>query len=232
VLCLASASARASRSLANPLDSGAGVAPPHPAFAAFRKMSYIWVDGRDFEPIGDSLDLWLVFLRDRGAREAWLDVSGGSEVCHVTRRDGDESWTIVWNGGIYMLHGAEDTGPPRRHEIDVDGAAARLQELVAAELQAGAPDVRRTALERAAAILASAGDGEEVSDVAWPYFVLPDGASTAARRLIAAACATWPEIGGAPDPAAVPARGDGAVEAALLAIAAAVNSVRATEPVE
>jgi hypothetical protein len=208
------------------------VAPPHPAFAAFRKMSYIWVDGRAFEPIGDSLDLWLVFLRDRGARQAWLDVSDGAEVCRVTRRDGDETWTIVWNGGIYMLHGAEDTGPPRRHEIDIDGTAAQLQELVAAELQAGATDVRRTALERAAAILASSGDGEEVSDVAWPYFVLPDGGSTAARRLIAAACATWPEAGAAPDPAAVPARGEAAVEAALLAIAASVNSARAAEPVE
>ena len=102
-----------------------------------------------------------------------------------------------------------------RHEIDVAGTSAQLHEVVSAELQAGATDVRRTALERAVAILASPGDGEEVSDVAWPYFVLPDGASTGARRLIAAACATWPEIGGAPDPAAVPARGDAAVEAAL-----------------
>ena len=83
-----------------------------------------------------------------------------------------------------------------------------------------------------AAILGAGGDGEEVSDVAWPYFVLPEGASTAARRLIAAACATWPETGGVPDPAATPDRGNGAVEAALVAIAAAVNSPGATEPVE
>jgi hypothetical protein len=220
------------RCLADPTDSRATVAPPHPAFAAFRKMSYIWVDGRAFEPIGDSLDLWLVFLRDRGAREAWLDVSAGTEVCRVLRSDGAETWTTVWNGGIYMLHGAEDSGPPRRHEIDLAGTAAQLQQSADAELQAGATDVRRVALERALAILRSAGDGEEVSDVAWPYFVLPDSASTAARRLIAAACGTWPDIGGVPDPAANPERGNAAVEAALVAIAAAVNSPRTAEPVE
>ncbi len=195
-------------------------------------MSYIWVDGRAFEPIGDSLDLWLIFLRDRGARQAWLDVSGGEEVCRVVRSDGAETWTVVWNGGIYMLHGAEDTGPPRRHEIDLAGAAAQLERSVDAELKAGAADVRRVALQRSLAILGSSGDGEEVSDVAWPYFVLPDGASTAARRLIAAACATWPESGGVPDPEATPERSDGGVEAALVAIAAAVNSLAAAEPVE
>ena len=100
------------------------------------------------------------------------------------------------------------------------------------ELQAGATDVRRVALERSLAILASEGDGEEVSDVAWPYFVLPDGASTAARRVMAGACATWPDIGGVPDPAATPERGNAAVEAALVAIAAAVNSPRTAEPVQ
>lgn len=195
-------------------------------------MSYIWVDGRAFEPIGDSLDLWLVFLRDRGAQEAWLDVSGGTEVCRVIRNDGAETWTTVWNGGIYMLHGVEDSGPPRRHEIDLGGTAARLEQSVDAELQADAPGVRRVALQRSIAILGSAGDGEELSDVAWPYFVLPDGAATAARRLIAAACATWPDVGGVPDPAAAPERGNGAVEAALVAIAAAVNSSGTAEPVE
>jgi hypothetical protein len=92
--------------------------------------------------------------------------------------------------------------------------------------------VRRTALERARSILAAAGDGEEVSDVAWPYFVLPDGAAPAARRLMAAACSAWPETGGVPDPAAAPVRGDGLVEAALMAIEVAVNSSGAAEPVE
>ena len=218
--------------MADPADIRATIAPPHPAFAAFRKMSYIWVDGRAFEPIGDSLDLWLVFLRDRGARQAWLDVSGGEEVCRVVRSDGAETWTIVWNGGIYMLHGAEDTGPPRRHEIDLAGTAAQLEQSVGAELDAGPSDVRRVALERSLAISRSTGDGEEVSDVAWPYFVLPDGASPAARRLMAAACATWPETGGVPDPEATPDRGQGGVEVALVAIAAAVNSPAAAQPVE
>ncbi|MGA8362176.1 MAG: hypothetical protein WB793_11180 [Candidatus Dormiibacterota bacterium] len=208
------------------------MAPPHPAFAAFRKMSYVWVDGQSFEPIGDSLDHWLTYLGGNGARQAWLDVAGAEEVCHVIRSDGDETWRTVWNGGIFMLHGSEDTGPPHRRETDVDAMAVRLHDAVHAELGAGAADVRRAALERALEILASARDGEEVSDVAWPYFVLPDGSTTASRRLIAAASAAWPETPAAADPDARPPRGEGCVDAALEAIAAAVNSAATAEPVE
>jgi hypothetical protein len=195
-------------------------------------MSYVWVDGQAFEPIGDSLDLWLAFLRGNGARQAWLDVSGGEEVCRVIRGDGDETWRTIWNGGIFMLHGAEETGPPRRRETDVVALAQRLHEAVQAEIEAGATAVRRTALERALEVLASPGDGEEVSDVAWPYFVLPDGSPTAARRLIAAASAAWPEGPATADPDAKPPRGQGCVDVALEAIAAAVNSAATAEPVE
>ena len=195
-------------------------------------MSYVWVDGHAFEPIGDSLDLWLAFLRGNGARQAWLDVSGGDEVIRVIRGDGAENWKTVWNGGIFMLHGAEETGPPRHRETDLAGTGERLREAVEAALHTGVTDVRRTALERALAILTSPGDGEELSDIAWPYFVLPDASPVAARRLIAAACAAWPESGGGPDPDARPARGDGSVDAALNAIAAAVNSAVTAEPVE
>ena len=195
-------------------------------------MSYVWVDGQAFEPIGDSLDIWLSFLRGNGARQAWLDVSGGDEVCRVIRGDGAETWRTVWNGGIFMLHGAEETGPPRHRETDVPGTGQRLHDAVHAEIEAGASDVRRAALERALEILASPGDGEEVSDVAWPYFVLPDRSPTATRRLIAAACAAWPETAAAADPDARPARGQVSVDAALDAIAAAVNSTATAEPVE
>jgi hypothetical protein len=226
------ATARAGRFVNDPGDARAGIAPPHPAFATFRKMSYVWVDGQAFEPIGDSLDLWLAFLRGNGARQAWMDVSGGEEVCRVIRRDGDETWRAIWNGGIFMLHGAEETGPPRPHETDVSAMAQRLHDAVHAEIETGAGEVRRAALERALEILASPGDGEEVSDVAWPYFVLPDGSPTAARRLVAAACAAWPETPATADPDAKPARGEGCVDAALEAIAAAVNSAATAEPVE
>ena len=195
-------------------------------------MSYVWVDGQAFEPIGDSLELWLTFLRGNSARQAWLDVSGGDEVCRVIRADGAETWRTVWNGGIFMLHGSEETGPPRRRETDVPAMAVHLHDAVHAELEAGATDVRRTALERALEILASQGDGEEVSDVAWPYFVLPDGSSAASRRLIAAASAAWPETPAAADPDAKTPRGEGSVDAALDAIAAAVNSAATPEPVE
>jgi hypothetical protein len=208
------------------------VAPPHPAFATFRKMSYVWVDGQAFEPIGDSLDLWLTFLRGNGARQAWLDVSGGDEVIRVIRGDGAETWRTVWNGGIFMLHGAEETGPPRHRETDVSGMAQRLHDAVHAEVEAGATDVRRAALDRALEILAAPGDGEEVSDVAWPYFVLPDGSPVSARRVIAAAAAAWPESAAAADPDAKPARGEACVDAALDAIAASINSAATAEPVE
>jgi hypothetical protein len=195
-------------------------------------MSYVWVDGQAFEPIGDSLDLWLSFLRGNGARQAWMDVSGGEEVCRVTRGDGDETWTIVWNGGIFMLHGSEETGPPRRKETDITGLAQKLHDAVHAEMEAGAADVRRASLERALAILASRSDGEELSDVAWPYFVLPEHSPVAARRLLAAAAAAWPETAAVADPDAKPERGTGCVDIALEAIAAAVNSAATAEPVE
>ena len=195
-------------------------------------MSYVWVDGQAFEPIGDSLDLWLSFLRGNGARAVWMDVSGGDEVCRVTRGDGDETWRTVWNGGIFMLHGSEETGPPRHRETDVSGLAQRLHDAVHAEMEAGAAGVRQASLERALEILASPADGEEVSDVAWPYFVLPASSPVAARRLIAAAAAAWPETAAVADPDAKPDRGIGCIAAALAAIAAAVNSAATAEPVE
>ena len=195
-------------------------------------MSYVWVDGQAFEPIGDSLDLWLSFLRGSGARAVWMDVSGGDEVCRVTRGDGDETWRTVWNGGIFMLHGSEETGPPRHRETDVSGLAQRLHDAVHAEMEAGAAGVRQASLERALEILASPADGEEVSDVAWPYFVLPASSPVAARRLIAAAAAAWPETAAVADPDAKPERGIGCIDAALAAIAAAVNSAATAEPVE
>ena len=216
----------------DPEDTSAAITPPHPAFATFRKMSYVWVDGQAFEPIGDSLDIWLSFLRGNGARQVWLDVSGGDEVCRITRRDGDETWRTVWNGGIFMLHGSEETGAPKRRETDVRGLAQRLHDAVHTEIEAGAGDVRRASLERALAILASPADGEELSDVAWPYFVLPEDSPVAARRLIAAAAAAWPETAAVADPEAKPERGTGCVDTALEAIAAAVNSAATAEPVE
>jgi hypothetical protein len=196
-------------------------------------MGYVWVDGQALEPIGDSLDLWLAFLRGRGALEARLDVSGGTEVCRVVRDGAVESWRPVWGGGIFTLNGSDGRpAAPQEPAIDLASASSRLQRAVEAELQNAPDGVRRTSLERSLAILASPGDGEEVSDVAWPYFILPDGAPTAARRLIASACAAWPEIGAVPDPAAALDRGAEGVEAPLEAIAAAVNSSGAAEPVE
>ena len=130
----------------------------------------------------------------RGSTSATAPRSAAS-----TRRDGDETWTVVWNGGIYMLHGAEDTGPPRRHEIDLDGTA-----------RASAGTGRRRARRRVrptyagprssarAAILASSGTARRSRTSPGRISCFPTGRRPPPRRLIAAACATWPETGGAP----------------------------------
>jgi hypothetical protein len=71
-------------------------------------------------------------------------------------------------------------------------------------------------VRRAAAILSSPDDGAEVSDVAWPHFILPTrGYSVAARRLLAAAATGWPDA---------PADQDSVSSAARDALLAAVNS--------
>ena len=116
-----------------------------------------------------------------------MDVSGGDEVCRVIRGDGAETWRDRLERRHLHAPRRRGDGAPRYRETDVPATGQRLHDAVHAEIEAGADDVRRAALERALEILASPGDGEEVSDVAWPYFVLPDGSPAAARRLIAAA---------------------------------------------
>ena len=77
-------------------------------------------------------------------------------------------------------------------------------------------------LQRALAILDSTDDGSEVSDVAWPFFVLPArGYTVRARRLLGAAAAGWP-----PDPG----REEELAEAARAAVLAAVNEPQQTPP--
>ena len=111
-------------------------------------------------------------------------------------------------------------------------ATAAFTTRLHAELEAGATDVRRTALERAlrdprltGRRRGGLGRGVAVFRAAGREF---GGVAAAHRRRVAA----WPETAAAADPDARTPRGEGCVDAALDAIAAAVNSAATAEPVE
>ncbi|HYL70657.1 MAG TPA: hypothetical protein VEY89_05080, partial [Candidatus Dormibacteraeota bacterium] len=96
----------------------------------------------------------------------------------------------------------------------VDAAAHALREALLAHVDRAATPMQREELQRAIAILDSDEDGSEVSDVAWPYFVMPEHAYTRdARRLFGAAASAW---AGFDEPWPEPAR---------RAVSAAVNSI-------
>ncbi|MBV8194865.1 MAG: hypothetical protein JOY80_04995 [Candidatus Dormibacteraeota bacterium] len=97
-------------------------------------------------------------------------------------------------------------------------------------------ELQHEVLRRARAILESPEDGSEVSDVAWPYFVLPDvvGYGVPHRRLLGAALTAWP----APPPSLEGWGGydtwppDPLLAAARQAVMASVNSFDRREPVK
>ena len=74
--------------------------------------------------------------------------------------------------------------------VSVDAATAALESASLARVS-GAPAAWLATAGRASAILASAGTGEELSDVAWPHFLLPAASPLPARRLAAAAATLW-----------------------------------------
>ena len=76
----------------------------------------------------------------------------------------------------------------------VDAATALLRAAVGDALTAAAGEAPGTwteSMARALAILGSDGTGEELSDVAWPHFLLPGAYSLQAQRLAAAAATAW-----------------------------------------
>jgi hypothetical protein len=170
----------------------ADLEPRHPAFTGFRRVTYLWEDGATSYPIGDRTGIWLDFLAERGAAEAVLAVEGGGYALRVRHAAGDDVWTPGDLEGAPLLRGRTASGATTPARDDLGAAAEALRNAAAAAATASEAAMERDALLRAVAILASDGDGGEVSDVAWPYFLLPERAfATAARRLLAAAAAAW-----------------------------------------
>jgi hypothetical protein len=202
VSCAAAARARAA--LAGVELVPDDLEPPHPAFAGFRRVAYLWEEGATTYPIGDRVATWLDFLRGRGAFDAWLEHVAGPAIA-VAHPASVDAWSASELEGAPLLRGRESPSHAAAPEVDHPGAAelrrasAELRDAALAAAPTASP-VEHDALLRCAAILDSPGDGGEVSDVAWPYFVLLDAAYAApARRLFAAAAAAWPL------PAALPA---------------------------
>ncbi len=197
LLCAAAAAARAAVHLQDPLGDVAE--PPHPAFAGFRRCTYLWQEGAATYPVGDTLQLWLAFLDERGARSARLAVDAAGPLVVVATDGGADAWRPATVEGLTVMRGVADAAAG-----DAPGlrdAEERLRAALAPALrQAGRlPRLQGEAVRRATAILDSAADGSEVSDVAWPFFVLTPRHSDAARRLLAAAAALWPgelQLGG------------------------------------
>src|SRR6202140_5921600 len=86
--------------------------PSHPAFAAFRRVTYIWTDGQSFQPVGDHFRLWLDFLRERGVVEVWLDLHGGETVCRTRNGEGEEAGRAAGDGELLTMRGRREPAEP------------------------------------------------------------------------------------------------------------------------
>jgi hypothetical protein len=164
------------------LRAGSALAiPAHPAFMVVRRAR----------------------LRDGGSTAdlaAWFDrigAGGGPVLLAAGGVDGDPvlcdptaGWRVVESGGVFLE-------PAPRGNVEpmtcADATGALVAAAAAAVQIAGgtAPPLWSESVHRAVVILDSSGSGEELSDVAWPHFLLPTGAPLPARRLAAAAATLW-----------------------------------------
>jgi hypothetical protein len=218
-LCVVAAVARAAAFLDAPAFPDNDLEPTYPALAGFRRMTYIWTDGQSFQPIGDNLRLWLGFLRDRGVVEVWLDLQGVEAVGRTRHEEGADAWRAADDGELMSMRGrSEPAASPS--PIDVVAAEAALRAAVESALPSVLTADRDRDLRAALAILDSSGDGGALSDVDWPFSVLPDQAyGVEARRLFGAAAIAWPEAVAQPEALQLASRD---------AVMAAVNSGRTT----
>jgi hypothetical protein len=213
-LCAVTAAARAAVYLAASDAADHELEPPHPAFVGFRRMTYIWVEGVSLLPIGDRAHMWLDFLRERGARSARLHTDGAVFVVRVATRAGTDTWRVDGDAAQLTMRG-EAGGGEAPAPLELDAATRTLRDALLVATARESDAMRRAELQRARAILDSPDDGSEVSDIAWPYFILPPrGYGVAARRLMGAAAASWP---------AEPAGDDDLADAARTAVLAAAN---------
>ena len=209
--------------------------PPHPAFRFLGRARYEWAGG----DAATSLLGWVGGLRARGVQRLWLvtgEAAGETGWAVAGERGGTaaERWDAETDGAVHVLAGHPDArlalpgGSLERAEGTLADAVAEAHDVALAD-----PALAAT-LSRALAILGSDGAGHEVSDVAWPYFVLPEHVyGWRAQRLLATAAAAWVFDGmggwdeGALDEAAQRAAARRLREALPAAVAAAVNSCEA-----
>ena len=196
-LCVVTAVARASAFLGAPTAPDSELEPSHPAFAAFRRVTYVWTDGQSFEPLGDRLRLWLDFLRERGVTEVWVDLHGSEAVGRTRGGEGEDAWRAADDGELLTMRGRnEPAAAPAA--LDLTTADAALRASLGSALPSSVTATRDGELRTALAILGASDDGREESGGAWAHFVLPDHAyGVEARRLFAAAAITW---AGTPEP--------------------------------
>ena len=146
--------------------------PAHPAFIAVRRARF-----RDGGAAGDIAAWFAHTVADAPLRLDDPGLGGPARLAGATR-----DWLLAAEAGGLILSAAAP---------GVDAATAALATAAGAAATPAAPDAWLATAERAAAILQSDGTGEELSDVAWPHFLLPASAPLAARRLAAAAATLW-----------------------------------------
>lgn len=156
--------------------------PAHPAFMVVRRAT--WADGG----IAAGVDAWFEVVRADGGPVVLADAGIDGDAAVSGRHDG---WRIAESGGAVVIEPApwRAVSPP-----SVDTAAEVLRSTVDEVLRVAAgagPPLWNQAAYRAVAILGSAGTGEELSDVAWPHFLLPQSCAPAQLRLAAAAATLW-----------------------------------------
>ncbi|HEY7926730.1 MAG TPA: hypothetical protein VIG86_04815 [Candidatus Dormibacteraeota bacterium] len=164
------------------LRAGSAMAlPAHPAFMVVRRARLR--DG------GSTADLAAWFDRiGAGSGPVLLaaaGVDGEPLLCDPTA-----GWRVIEPRGVFLEPASRATVEP----MTTADATSALRAAAAVALQAAAgaaPPLWSDAVHRAVAILASSGSGEELSDVAWPHFLLPPAAPMAAQRLAAAAATLW-----------------------------------------
>lgn len=209
------------------LRAGSALAiPAHPAFIVVRRAR----------------------LRERASTTdlaAWFDrvgAGGGPVLLAAGGADGDpvlcdptSGWRVVESAGVFLEPASRGDVEP----MTTTDATSALQVAAAVALRVAggtAPPLWSESVQRAIAILESTGSGEELSDVAWPHFLLPATAPMAARRLAAAAATLWlwdgagAWTGGTADRAHAALRRpvDGALIAAVAATSDAADRARST----
>jgi hypothetical protein len=163
--------------------------PAHPAFMTVRRARV-----GDGDAAGD-VQAWFAQVRDDGGPIVLLDagidgdaiVGGHDAEWRVT----DTAGAVVVTRGELTSAAAAPTQPGLDAVTGPTAALAAAGETALSRAALSAPALWSEAVSRALAILASAGTGEELSDVAWPHFLLPGSAPLGARRLAAAAATLW-----------------------------------------